>query len=139
MLLLFNWFSKSAYTTGAECSNNYIFVLNVLTFDIFCYCQHFKGKNEKLVSGVKSELDLVALDINLFLRHILNWGPKIKGCESSILYGLTLLKKVLTIVFVTTGSDLKCTVKISSNSNVIKSHVLRQRYNFLFFFFFFTC
>lgn len=98
-----------------------------------------KGKMKKLwekpESEVKSELDLVALDINLFLRHILNWGPKNKGCESSILYGPTQVKKVLTIVFVTTGSDLKCTMKISSNSNVIKSHVLRQRYNFLFYFF----
>lgn len=64
MLLLFRWFSKSTYTTGAECLQNYIFVLNVLTFD---FLGKIKEHQEKPQSEVESELDLVALDINLFL------------------------------------------------------------------------
>jgi len=46
--LLLYWFSENAFTTtGVERLQHDIFVLIVLTFDLFRYCQHFKGKNEK--------------------------------------------------------------------------------------------
>lgn len=140
-LLLFYWFTKSTYTTGVECLQyDIFFVLNVFTFDLFSYCQHFKGKNEKAMTEVTEWSEIWTGSCSSKHKSLLEKNFELRteknACENSRLHKPIQLKKVFTIAFVATGSYLKCPMKSSSNSNVIKSHVLRQRFLFLFVF---TC